>query len=368
MEPYIPDTLPLDNIDWTAHVSLIGMANAALARYDGILQGIVNPEILLSPLTTREAVLSSRIEGTQASLEDVLQYEADSNITITPEKQADIQEIINYRIAMKTAVDEMQKRPLCINMVRDLHRILLTSTRGRDKEPGEIRRIQNYIAPPGTPIERATFVPPSPLILMDALSNWEAYFHSEEKDILVQLSILKAQFELIHPFRDGNGRIGRMLVPLILYRKKMISTPMFYISAYLERNRDEYYERLLAISRDGNWNEWISFFLRALVEQAEENSQKATHVLRLYDDMKHRVPEITHSKYAISAIDTIFSRPIFSSVYFIEHSHIPKESAHRMLKQLETAGIVEVLHVGSGRRPTTYIFPELIAISEGMEV
>lgn len=368
MEPYIPDTLPLDNIDWTAHVSLIGKANAALARYDGILQGIVNPEILLSPLTTREAVLSSRIEGTQASLEDVLQYEADSNITITPEKQADIQEIINYRVAMKAAVDNLQKRPLCINMVRDLHRILLTSTRGRDKEPGEIRRIQNYIAPPGTPIELATFVPPSPLILMDALSNWEAYFHSEEKDTLVQLSILKAQFELIHPFRDGNGRIGRMLVPLILYRKKMLSTPMFYISAYLERNRDEYYERLLAISRDGNWNEWISFFLRALVEQAEENSQKATRVLRLYDDMKHRVPEITHSKYAISAIDTIFSRPIFSSVYFIEHSHIPKESAHRMLKQLEGAGILKVLRGGSGRRPNTYIFPELIAISEGMDV
>jgi len=368
MEPYIPDTLPLDNIDWTAHVSLIGKANAALARYDGILQGIINPEILLSPLTTREAVLSSRIEGTQASLEDVLQYEADSSITITPEKQADIQEIINYRIAMKAAVDDLQKRPLCINMIRDLHRILLTSTRGRDKEPGEIRRIQNYIAPPGTPIERATFVPPSPLDVMDALSNWEAYFHSEEKDVLVQLSILKAQFELIHPFRDGNGRIGRMLVPLILYRKKMLSTPMFYISAYLERNRDEYYEHLLVISRDGNWNGWISFFLRAVVEQAEENSQKATQVLGLYDDLKHRVPEITHSKYSISAIDTIFSRPIFSSVYFIEHSHIPKESAHRMLKQLETAGIVKVLHSGSGRRPTTYIFPELIAISEGMEV
>ncbi len=365
MEPYIPDTLPLDNIDWTAHVSLIGKANAALARYDGILQGIVNPEILLSPLTTREAVLSSRIEGTQASLEDVLQYEADSNITITPEKQADIQEIINYRIAMKAAVDDLQKRPLCINMVRDLHRILLTSTRGRDKEPGEIRRIQNYIAPPGTPIERATFVPPSPLILMDALSNWEAYFHSEEKDVLVQLSILKAQFELIHPFRDGNGRIGRMLVPLILYRKNMLSTPMFYISAYLERNRDEYYEHLLAISRDGNWNEWISFFLRAIVEQAEENSQKATHVLRLYDDLKHRVPGITRSKYSIQAIDAIFATPIFRPVDFIGHSDIPKESAKRILKELKNARVLEILRERRGRRPTVYVFPELIAICEG---
>jgi len=253
-------------------------------------------------------------------------------------------------------------------MIRDLHRILLTSTRGRDREPGEIRRIQNYIAPPGTPIEEATFVPPPPLMVMDALSNWEIYLHSEEKDTLVQLAILKAQFELIHPFRDGNGRIGRMLVPLILYSKKMLSSPMFYISAYLEQNRDEYYERLLAISRDGDWNGWISFFLRAVVEQAGENSQRATHILRLYNEMKEKVPEITRSKYSIQAIDAIFSRPIFRPVDFIGYSEIPTRSAQRILKQLENAGILEVLRERIGRRPAVYVFPQLIAISEGAGV
>ena len=365
MEPYIPDTLPLETIDWITHIPYIGKANAALARYDGILRGMVNPHILLSPMTTREAVLSSRIEGTQASLEDVLQYEADSKAHLTPEKHADIQEILNYRTAMNTAVDYLQKRPLCTNMIRDLHRILLTSARGRDREPGKIRRIQNYIAPPGTPIEEATFVPPSPLMVMDALSNWEMYLHSEEKDALVQLAILKAQFELIHPFRDGNGRIGRMLVPLILYSKKMLSNPMFYISAYLERNRDEYYERLLAISRDGNWNGWISFFLRAIVEQAEENIQKTTQIMGLYDDMKQKVPEITRSKYSIQAIDAIFSRPIFRPVDFVEYSEIPKESAKRILRELTNARVLEVLRERQGRRPTVYVFPQLIAISEG---
>ncbi len=365
MESYIPDTLPLENIDWTAHVSYIGKANAALARYDGILQGIVNPHILLSPMTTREAVLSSRIEGTQASLEDVLKYDADSTTHLTPEKHADIQEIINYRTAMNTAVDELQKRPLCTNMIRDLHRILLTSARGRDSEPGEIRRIQNYIASPGTPIEEAIFIPPSPLIVMDALSNWEIYLHSEEKDTLVQLAILKAQFELIHPFRDGNGRIGRMLAPLVLYSKKLLGSPMFYISSYLEQNRDEYYKRLLAISRNEDWNGWISFFLRAVVEQAEENSQKAQHILRLYEDMKQKVPEITRSKYAIQAIDAIFSSPIFQSVNFIRYSKIPKESARRILKQLKNAGVLKVLQERIGRRPAVYIFPQLITISEG---
>lgn len=190
MQPYNPDLLPLKSIDWERHVSLIGQANAALARYDG----------------------------------------------------------------MEIAIEKMAVRPFGINTIRELHRILLTGARGRYKDPGEIRRIQNYIAPPGTPIEEATFIPPSPETIMDALSNWEDYLYFAERDPLVQLAVLKAQFELIHPFLDGNGRIGRMLVPIILYHKKILSRPMFYISAYLERNRKVYYERLLAISRDGDWN------------------------------------------------------------------------------------------------------------------
>jgi Fic family protein len=374
MEPYIPDSLPLKIIDWEMHVSLIGKANAALARYDGILLGIVNSQVLLSPLTTREAVLSSRIEGTQASLEDVLQYEADvgepseeGDGKDTPEIR-DIHEIINYRKAMSAAVEETKKRPFGINTIRDLHRILLTGVRGRNKDPGEIRRIQNYIAPPGTPIERATFIPPTPPMIMDALSNWEEYLHSDEKDSLVQLAILKAQFELIHPFLDGNGRIGRMLVPLILYHKGILSRPMFYISSYLERNRDVYYERLRAISSEGDWNGWISFFLKALIEQAEENSRKAKAILALYNSMKQRVPEITHSQHSIQAIDTIFSRPIFNSAYFIKKSEINKMTAQRILREMKESGILIVSRERRGSRSALYEFSELIDITERDEV
>ena len=374
MEPYIPDSLPLKIIDWEMHVSLIGKANAALARYDGILLGIVNSQVLLSPLTTREAVLSSRIEGTQASLEDVLQYEADvgepseeGDGKDTPEIR-DIHEIINYRKAMSAAVEETKKRPFGINTIRDLHRILLTGVRGRNKDPGEIRRIQNYIAPPGTPIERATFIPPTPPMIMDALSNWEEYLHSDEKDSLVQLAILKAQFELIHPFLDGNGRIGRMLVPLILYHKGILSRPMFYISSYLERNRDVYYERLRAISSEGDWNGWISFFLKALVEQAEENSRKAKAILALYNNMKQRVPDITHSQHSIQAIDTIFSRPIFNSAYFIKKSEINKMTAQRILREMKESGILIVSRERRGSRSALYEFSELIDITERDEV
>ena len=364
MEPYIPRTLPIDDIDWTSHITRIGKANAALARYDGLLQGIINPEVLLSPLTIREAVLSSRIEGTQASLEDVLQFEADQAHKITAEKRLDIQEIINYRTALKAAVVDLGNRPICTNMVRDLHRVLLASVRGRDREPGEIRRIQNYIAPYGTPIERATFIPPAPNLVMDALTNWENYLHTDEKDPLVQLAVLKAQFELIHPFRDGNGRIGRMLVPIILYDKQILTTPMFYISAYLEHHRDEYYRRLLAVSRDNDWNGWIAFFLQALIEQATENNQKATAIIGLYEAMKKEVPEATHSQYTIPAIDTLFSRPIFKSADFIAESGIPKPSAHRVLKGLTGKGILTVSREGKGKSPTIYRFSRLIAITE----
>ena len=276
----------------------------------------------------------------------------------------DIHEIINYRKAMGTAVEKMAGRPFGINTIRELHRILLTGVRGRYKDPGEIRRIQNYIAPPGTPIDQATFIPPSPEIIMDALSNWEDYLYLTEKDPLVQLAILKAQFELIHPFRDGNGRIGRMLVPIILYHKKILSQPMFYISAYLERNRDVYYERLLAISRDGDWNGWISFFLEALVLQSEENSKKARAILELYNGMKTRVAKITRSQYSIQTIDVLFSSPIINSSDFSIKSGIPDRTAQRIIQRLEQDGILRMIREGRGSRSPTYLFLDLLDITE----
>ncbi len=368
MEPYTPEKLPPKGIDWEQHVPLIGSANRSLARYDGVLLGIINPQVLLSPLATHEAVLSSRIEGTQASLEDVLEYEAEvgekaeEDIRGRPQIQ-EIHEVINYRKAMRAAVGYLDSRPLTVKMICDLHHVLLEGVRGEKKAPGEIRRIQNYIAPPGTPIERAIFVPPTPPMLMDALSDWEIYLHSTEKDPLVQLAVLKAQFELIHPFLDGNGRIGRMLVPLILYGKKIIYSPNFYISDYLERNRDVYYERLLAISQDGDWNGWIGFFLQAVTEQADLNSRKARAILALYDDVKTKVPEIMSSRYSIQAIDAIFSRPIFNTREFSKTSAIPRESATKILRELRENEILYVLRQGKGRRPTIYIFNKLIEIT-----
>ncbi len=363
-KPYKPMPLPLDCIDWGSHVSLIAQANAALARYDGILEAMVNPALLLSPLTTQEAVLSSRIEGTQATLEEVLEFEVDPKRKIEPDKYADIQEIINYRRAMQRAVELLKERPLCLNLIRELHSILLDSVRGASKARGEFRRIQNWIGPPGCSIEEATFVPPSPDMLPDALDNWEKYLHFDEKERLVQLAVIKAQFELIHPFIDGNGRIGRMLVPLFLYEKKLLSRPMFYLSAYLERNRELYYQKLNAISEKNDWDGWIQFFLRAITEQAKENTRKARAILELYEEMKQKVPEITRSRYAVQAIDALFARPLFSTRDFMELSKIPKISAFRILNELKESGIIQVLQEGKGSRGSIMIFGKVIEITE----
>ncbi len=361
---YVPEPLPPDGIDWERHIPQIASANRALARYDGILQAIPNPELLLSPLLTQEAVLSSRIEGTQASLEDVLRFEANPREQINDAALADIQEIINYREALHAAVDALRTRRLDTALICDLHRILLTDSRGMDREPGCIRDIQNFIGRDAR-IEHAIFVPPAPEIVPGALDDWEAYLHREEKDVLVQLSVLKAQFELIHPFCDGNGRIGRMLVPLIMYEKGLIRSPMFYISAYLERHRPVYYERLLAVSRERDWNGWITFFLHAIEEQAEENGKKAKAILDLYDEMKRTVPEVTRSQYAVAAIDAIFGTPIFSSSEFYERSAIPRVSGAKILKDLEENDVIQVLQRGTGRRASMYTFPRLLAITEG---
>jgi Fic family protein len=366
LDPYVPEKLPLRDglIDWAAHVTLIGKANAALARYDGILQGIVNPQVLLSPLMTQEAVLSSKIEGTITSMEEVLEFEASPNVKLSQDKRDDLQEVLNYRRAMETAINDMDRRPICINLILGLHRILLSEVvRGEDKTPGSVRTTQNYIATPGTPIELAKFVPPAPQNVMPALHNWEKYVHAEEKDSLVQLAVLKAQFELIHPFRDGNGRIGRMLVPLIMYGKELLSSPMFYISGYLERNREVYYDRLNSISRSADWNSWISFFLQAVLEQAEENNRKAKAIIILYNQMKQTIPDITRSRYAVQVIDAIFDRPFFASGQFVERLGIPRSSAMRTLKLLVDGGILQTFRDQQGQAPAWFYFSSLLDIA-----
>ena len=357
---------PEERLDWPELIPLIGPAVAAVARYDGTLSVIPNPRVLLSPLTTHEAVLSSRIEGTEATMGEVLEFEAGREAK-SPEHRADIHEVINYRAAMRQAEQMLEELPLCQRVVRDAHRVLLSGVRGEGKSPGEYRRIPNWIGPLGCTIEEATFVPVGADRLPDAMAAWERYIHHDAPDRLVQLAVLHAEFEALHPFLDGNGRLGRMLVPLFLWQSGLISQPMFYISAYFEARRAAYYEGLLSVSRDDDWTGWCRFFLKAVRAQAEENLAKARGILDLYDTMKRRVEDVTRSRYVIRTLDWIFEHPIFNSSAFAAKAGMPASTARRLLSMLCDDGILRIIRPGGGRRGTILLFPDLLNVTEGSD-
>jgi Fic family protein len=360
---------PPAQLDWPALIPLLGPASAAVARYEGVLQGVPNPDVLLAPLTTQEAVLSSRIEGTQATFDEVLAYEAAGGRTDeSNEKVADIQEVLNYRAALRHAVQMMKSLPLSQRIVKEAHRVLMQGVRGQARAPGEYRRVANWIGSAGSTRETARFVPVSPESVPEAMSRWERYLHEDAPDRLVQLAILHAEFEAVHPFLDGNGRLGRLLVPLFLVEKRLLSSPNFYISAFLEANRGEYYDRLLAVSRDDDWTGWCAFFLRAVVQQAETNEARARSILELYRTRKEWITAEIRSLYGVRALDWFFSQPIFKTSDFVTSSGIPKPTANRILLAARRGGLLAEFRPGGGRRAAILSFPELLTITEGSPV
>ena len=362
--PCLPHHLPLTELPWRDLVPLIGRANATLARYDGMLQTLPNPAILLSPMTSNEALVSSRIEGTQATLDEVL--EADAGLIASEGRRGDLEEITNYRSAVSIAESALDARPITLSLIREVHQRLLQGVRGRDKTLGMFREDQNWIGRAGDPIERARFIPPSPQILLGELEAWERYVAIDTEDPILQTAIAHAQFEIIHPFKDGNGRIGRMLVPLILHKRGALSRPMFYMSEYLEANRSEYYDRLLAITEANDWTGWIRFFLEALINQAESNLEKVRRIRDLYEEVRRKIVEATHSQYAMAATDAFFMRPVIAGPIFAEEVGFNNRvTANNMLRQLESGGIIKRIREGSGRTPSVYVLTELINITEG---
>jgi Fic family protein len=368
-KPFVPQLLPHTDVHWEPLIPLMGQANRALAHYDGVLHGVPNPAVLLSPLITQEAVLSSRIEGTQATLGDVLKFEAGEE----PKHEAqrlDIQEITNYRKALRAAEQELKTRPFNLNLLLELHSILLDSVRGRDKSRGTFRATQNYIGTPNTPIEQASFVPPEPALLASLMDNWEKYYHMERPDPLVQLAVVHAQFEIIHPFLDGNGRLGRILIPLYLYERQVLSRPMFYLSEYLEKNRDSYVEHLRCLGETaGAWNKWITFFLTGLIEQAKQNANKAREIMALYARLKARVLELTHSQFAVPLLDVLFVHPIIRSSEIGKQKGMPSmPMVMNMIGKLKEDGILKVIRAASGRRAQVLVLKDLINLCEGRRV
>jgi len=365
--PYNKGAFPPSNIQWPELIPLIGETHAAVARYDGLLTVLPNASILLSPLASEEAVLSSKIEGTQTTIEELFRYDAQAKDRMAApqsKKEADIQEVINYRRALSYAVSKLSEIPLSQRLIKEAHAILMSGVRGHDKAAGEYRRKANWIGRSGCGIEEATYVPIGWADLSSSMDKWEKYIHERTPDKLIQLAVIHAEFEALHPFLDGNGRLGRMLIPLFMYSNNILQSPVFYISAYLEKNRKVYYDKLLDVSKNKDWTGWCKFFLTAIRCQAKENMKKVQAIMELYGEMKQEFQATTHSMYASQAVDWMFGHPIFNSSHFIKSGGIPEETAKRILKCLRQSNILKVLIKSKGRTPSIMIFPSLFSIVE----
>ena len=273
--------------------------------------------------------------------------------------------MLSYRHAMRRAETLLSELPLSQRVIRESHSILLAGVRGKNADPGNYRRVPNWIGTPGCTIESAKFVPIGADKVPEAMSRWERFMHQDVADQLVQLALLHAEFEAIHPFLDGNGRLGRMLVPLFLWQKKHIRAPTFYISSYFESHRDAYCESLHAVSRDGNWTGWCQFFLQAVRTQAEDNVKKTQDILNLYESLKKHIPSLTRSPNTVLALDWIFERPVSTSVDFAHRADISSATASRLLDVLCKNEILKVISFGGGRLPKVFIFNALLDIAEG---
>lgn len=365
MQPFEPEQLPPKDLDWVALVSAMGRANRSIAELNGLFYGLPNPEILLSPMTTQEAVLSSKIEGTQADFEEVLKFEAGNKPSET-ERLHDIKEIQNYREALRLSKRLLEERPFCLNSLLKLHEKLMDSVRGHNKGRGRFRESQNWIGAPGSRMEEAAFVPPSPLNLQEHLNRWEAYWHDGERDALVQLALIHAQFEILHPFLDGNGRLGRMIIPLFLFEKKILSRPSFYLSAFFEARREEYMERLRKLGQPESWTQWCLFFLEGVAEQAQATTEKARAIQDLYEKLKQRVIGLTHSQYAVPLLDFMFERPIFRASDVAKRKGMPSApTVANLLKAMRNDKILQTVDPGAGARSSVLALGELMNLCEG---
>lgn len=360
-----PFNLPLlpPKLDISKHISLVVGANKAIARYDEAQCRLPNPSIIVMPLASLEAQRSSSVEGTQATYDDFLAGE--DNPDTSTDKGKDIQEIKNYRDAILASKKLLKNRPLSENVIKDLNRILLNSVRGANRSPGEFRRHQVHIGKPGSTVDEATYIPPIHTAIPDLFSNLVNYIQDDaQPDRLVQAAVMHYQFEAIHPFSDGNGRTGRIMVPVYLYEKGITSEPNMYISEFIDKYRRDYYETLQGVSRYNDWDSWIEFFLRALREQAKLLKFRIDQVNDLYMKYHSQIDNFS-SKYAPLFLDAIFQKQTITASNILDMTRIPAASVYILIEKFVEKGVIKETGLTS-RRQRQYNFTELTKIVEGL--
>lgn len=334
-------------------------ADRAVGRLAGEGRRLTNPHLLIRPFIRREAVLSSRIEGTQATLGELLAAEAGAAVERSPE---DLREVGNYVVALEQGVKRLPKMPLSLRLVRELHATLMRGVRGDAATPGEFRRTQNWIGRPGSTIANATYVPPPPEQLMECLGPWETFLHDRSLPPLVHAALVHSQFEAIHPFLDGNGRVGRLLITLLLVEREILPSPLLYLSAYFEATRPEYYARLLAVTEEGAWEEWLDYFLTGVSDQAEDALGRIQRIDDLLARWRRDLAGTT-SRLPERALDLFVENPFWSIRKLAERTRVAFTTAQRAVERLESAGIVAL--ATEAKRNRVYVAKAILDVLEG---
>ncbi|MCB9851894.1 MAG: Fic family protein [Phycisphaerales bacterium] len=356
--PFVPAPLP-PHITWTDQlVRSLSDADRLVGALAGHGAQLPNPHVLIRPFIRREAVLSSKIEGTQATIGELLAAEAGVNVDRSAD---DLREVGNYVAALEYGVKRLQKLPLSLRLIGELHAKLMKGVRGDHAAPGEFRRVQNWIGPPGCTEKNATYVPPPPGRLMGCLSDLESYFQNNDLPILIQVALVHYQFEAIHPFLDGNGRVGRLLITLMLMDRRVLPEPLLYLSAFFEATRQDYYGRLLDVSRNGKWDDWIVYFLNGVARQAEDGLSRAARINELLAKWRREsAGKVTNN--AMMLIEIASENPFLTIKGVAKRLDVAYTTAQRAVLVLQDIGILD--ETSNGKRDRVFCATKILEILE----
>lgn len=333
---YVPTTLPPSEIAYDPElIRMLSDADLALGRLAGIADVLPNPDLFVAMYVRKEAVLSSQIEGIQCTLDDVLEAEIDDGAVQTKA----IGEVVNYVHAMNHGIARLPELPLSLRLIREIHKMLMSGVRGEHKDPGEFRKTQNWIGHAGSTLMTAAFVPPPVPEMKEALSNLELFLHNRsDMPLAMQCAVVHFQFETIHPFLDGNGRVGRLLIALMLHERGALTKPLLYLSHYLKANRLEYYDRLMDVRKNGNWEGWVKFFLKGIASVSHEAAETAKRIVQFRNNAQLATSKLGKSEFAL--IDILFQHPLIDARTAERLLGVTFATANTALRNLHQAGLI----------------------------
>ncbi len=355
---FIPAPAP-PKLTWTPRLNrALSDADRLIGKLAGEGARLPNPHLLIRPFIRREAVLSSRIEGTASTLGEILAAEAGAAVDRSP---SDLREVGNYVAALEHGIKRLKSLPLSLRLTRELHEKLMKGVRGGYATPGRFRRSQNWIGPPGCTLVNASYVPPPPTELMDCLGEWERFLHDRSLPPLAQAALIHSQFEAIHPFLDGNGRVGRLLITLFLIERKVLPAPLLYLSAFFEATRRDYYDRLRGVTEFGEWEEWLHYFFNGVARQSEDALGRAGRINKLLEGWRQAVAGVS-LKAAGKIIDLLAANPYLTIKKASWQMKVAFTTTQRAVERLEELGIVA--KVSGAERNRVYCARKILSILE----